>query len=135
MLALAASAASEFRGHPLVSIGLVRGQMRDIAPWKPLASWRGKNAFTRDSLNAYRQRILTYYQDHGSFPERESVTRKSLRSTNRQAMVSLPHESTLTGCPSPSQWKRSLYTVLNPSRQRMPPPIREEVGPITRQCS
>ena len=57
-----------FGGHPLVSTRLVRRQMRDIAPWKPLASWRGKNAFTRDGFERDRQRILTYYQDHG-FPE------------------------------------------------------------------
>ena len=57
-----------FDGHPLVSTRLLRGQMRNIAPWKPLASWRGKNAFTRDGFDQDRQRILTYYQDHG-FPE------------------------------------------------------------------
>src|SRR5229473_1381047 len=57
-----------FDGHPLVSIRVVRGQMRDIAPWKPLASWRGKNAFTSGAFEQDRQRILTYYQDHG-FPE------------------------------------------------------------------
>ena len=86
-----------FDGHPLVSIRVVRGQMRDIAPWKPLASWRGKNAFTRDRFERDRQRILTYYQDHG-FPEARigdaQVTQVN-QSTRR--WFPWPHESTLTG--------------------------------------
>jgi outer membrane protein assembly factor BamA len=42
--------------------------MQSIAPWKPLAELRGKNAYTRDAFNEDRQRIVTYYQDHG-YPE------------------------------------------------------------------
>ena len=57
-----------FDGHPLVSIRLVRGQMKNIAPWKPLAAWRGKNAYTREAFEEDRQRILAFYQNHG-FPE------------------------------------------------------------------
>jgi len=57
-----------FDGHPLVSTRLLRRQMRNIAPWKPLASWRGKNVYTREEFEEDRQRILTYYQNHG-FPE------------------------------------------------------------------
>ncbi|HLQ75852.1 MAG TPA: POTRA domain-containing protein, partial [Terriglobia bacterium] len=57
-----------FDGHPQVSTKLLRGEMRSIAPWKPLASWRGKNAYTREAFEEDRQRILTYYQNHG-FPE------------------------------------------------------------------
>jgi len=78
-----------FRGHPLVSIRLVRGQMRDIAPWKPLAPWRGKNAFTRDGFERDRQRILTYYQDHG-FPEAR-IWRRASHASQRivTPMVSL----------------------------------------------
>src|SRR5882762_7142185 len=86
-----------FRGHPLVSIRLVRGQMRDIAPWKPLASWRDKNAFTRDGFERDRQRILTYYQDHG-FPEArigDAQVTEVNESTRR--WFPWPHESTLTG--------------------------------------
>src|SRR5882757_3181270 len=86
-----------FDGHPLVSIRLVRGQMRDIAPWKPLASWRDKNAFTRDRFEQDRQRILTYYQNNG-FPEARigdaQVTQVN-ESTSR--WFPWPHESTLTG--------------------------------------
>src|SRR5229473_4807219 len=50
-----------FDGHPQVSTRLLRSQMRSIAPWKPLASWRGKNAFTSGAFEQDRQRILTYY--------------------------------------------------------------------------
>jgi outer membrane protein insertion porin family len=86
-----------FDGHPLVSIRLVRGQMRDIAPWKPLASWRGKNAFTRDGFERDRQRILTYYQDHG-FPEAR-IGDAQITQVNESARrwIPWPHESTLTG--------------------------------------
>src|SRR6266849_7949136 len=86
-----------FDGHPLVSIRVVRGQMRDIAPWKPLASWRGKNAFTRDRFERDRQRILTYYQDHG-FPEARIGDAQVIQvneSTSR--WFPWPHGSTLTG--------------------------------------
>src|SRR5260370_9431558 len=84
-------------GNPLVSIRLVRGQMRDIAPWKPLASWRGKNAFTRDGFERDRQRILTYYQDHG-FPEAR-IGDAQITQVNESARrwIPWPHESTLTG--------------------------------------
>jgi len=85
-----------FRGHPLVSIRLVRGQMRDIAPWKPLASWRGKNAFTRDRFEQDRQRILTYYQDHG-FPEaRIGAAQVTRFNESIRQWFPWPHESTLT---------------------------------------
>jgi outer membrane protein assembly complex protein YaeT len=57
-----------FDGHPQVTTKLLRGQMRSITPWKPLASWRGKDAFTREAFEEDRQRLLTYYQNHG-FPE------------------------------------------------------------------
>jgi len=57
-----------FDGHPQVSTKLLRTQVRNIAPWKPLASWRGANAYTREGFEEDRQRILTYYQNHG-FPE------------------------------------------------------------------
>jgi len=86
-----------FRGHPLVSIRLVRGQMRDIAPWKPLAPWRGKNAFTRDGFERDRQRILTYYQDHG-FPEaRIGDAQVTQVNESLHRWFPWPHESTLTG--------------------------------------
>jgi len=57
-----------FEGNPQLSKKLLRKQMQNVAPWKPLAAWRGKNAFTRDALEDDSRRILLYYQDHG-YPE------------------------------------------------------------------
>ncbi len=71
--------------------------MRDIAPWKPLAPWRGKNAFTRDGFERDRQRILTYYQDHG-FPEaRIGDAQVTQVNESLHRWFPWPHESTLTG--------------------------------------
>jgi outer membrane protein insertion porin family len=57
-----------FEGNPQFSTKVLRGQMRSIAPWKPFASSRNKNAYTQDAIEEDRQRILSYYQDHG-YPE------------------------------------------------------------------
>jgi outer membrane protein assembly complex protein YaeT len=57
-----------FEGDPGISEKLLRAQMQNIAPWKPLASLRSKNAFTRSAFEEDRQRILTYFLDHG-YPE------------------------------------------------------------------
>src|SRR5260370_41733937 len=56
-----------------------------------------KNVFTRDRFEQDRQRILTYYQDHG-FPEARignAQVTQSNESTGR--WFPWPHESTLTG--------------------------------------
>ena len=86
-----------FDGHPQLTPKLLRAQMHNVAPWKPLASLRGKNTYTREAFEEDRQRILTYYQDHG-FPEARignaQVTRfkeSSLR------WFPWPHESALAG--------------------------------------
>jgi outer membrane protein assembly complex protein YaeT len=57
-----------FRGNPEFSSRLLHRQMHSIAPWQPFASFRSKVAFTREAFEDDRQRILTYYQDHG-YPE------------------------------------------------------------------
>ncbi|HKW64492.1 MAG TPA: POTRA domain-containing protein [Candidatus Acidoferrum sp.] len=57
-----------FEGNPGVPDKLLRAQMQTIAPWKPLASLRSKDAYTRPAFEEDRQRLLTYYQDHG-YPE------------------------------------------------------------------
>jgi outer membrane protein assembly complex protein YaeT len=57
-----------FEGHPGVSEKLLRAQMQNIAPWKPLASLRSKNAYTQSAFEEDRRRILNYFQDHG-YPE------------------------------------------------------------------
>ena len=57
-----------FEGDPRVSQKLLRAQMQSIAPWQPLASLRNKNVYTPAAFEQDRQRLLTYYQDHG-YPE------------------------------------------------------------------
>lgn len=86
-----------FDGHPQVKAKLLRAQMRDIAPWKPLASWRGKNAYTREAFEEDRQRILTYYQNHG-FPEARVGRAQVVQSTElSRCWLPWPHKSTQTG--------------------------------------
>jgi outer membrane protein insertion porin family len=86
-----------FDGHPQVSTKLLRGQMRSIAPWEPLASWRGKNAFTREEFEEDRQRILTYYQNHG-FPEARIGNAQVVRSVeSSRRWLPWPHELALAG--------------------------------------
>src|SRR5712692_7153414 len=86
-----------FDGHPQVSTKLLRGQMRSIAPWKPLASWRGKNAFTREAFEEDRRRILKYYQNHG-FPEARIGNARVAQSTEpSRRRLPWPHESALAG--------------------------------------
>ena len=57
-----------FEGEPGVSEKSLCAQMQNVAPWRPLASLRGKDAYTREAFEEDRQRLLTYYQDHG-YPE------------------------------------------------------------------
>jgi len=86
-----------FDGHPQVSTKLLRGQMHNIAPWKPLASWRGKNAFTREAFEEDRQRILTYYQNRG-FPEARIGDAQVVRSKEpSRRWIPWPHGSTTEG--------------------------------------
>jgi outer membrane protein insertion porin family len=86
-----------FDGHPQVSAKLLRGQMRSIAPWKALASWPGKNAYTREAFEEDRQRILTYYQNHG-FPEaRIGSARVAQSNEPSRRWLPWPHESEVSG--------------------------------------
>jgi outer membrane protein assembly factor BamA len=82
-----------FDSRPQISTKLLRAQMRNIAPWKPLASWRGKNAFTREAFEEDRQRILSYYQDHG-FPEARVGNARVVHSTgSSRQWLPWPHAS------------------------------------------
>src|SRR5882724_8679132 len=86
-----------FDGHPGLSAKLLRAQMHNVAPWKPLASWLGKNAFTRDAFEFDRQRILTYYQDHG-FPEaRVGVAQVAISKEASLRWLPWPHKSAAAG--------------------------------------
>ena len=57
-----------FDGDPGVSEKFLRAQMKSIAPWKPLAALRSKNAYTRKAFEEDREQILVYYVNHG-YPE------------------------------------------------------------------
>jgi outer membrane protein insertion porin family len=86
-----------FDGHPQVPAKLLRAQMRNIAPWKPLASWRGKNAYTREAFEEDRLRILAYYQNHG-FPEARVGCARVVQSTElSRRWFPWPHESAQAG--------------------------------------
>jgi outer membrane protein assembly complex protein YaeT len=58
----------DFEGNPELSAKLLRRQMRRIAPEAFFASLRSKNAYTPEAFEEDRERILTYYQNHG-YPE------------------------------------------------------------------
>ena len=57
-----------FDGVPGISEKLLRAQMQSIAPWKPFASLRNKNAYSKEAFDVDRQRLIAYYQGHG-YPE------------------------------------------------------------------
>jgi outer membrane protein assembly complex protein YaeT len=67
----------EFEGHPVVSAKLLRHKMRRTAP-AIFASWRGKDAYTREGFEEDRSRILIYYQDHGYLEARIGTLRVSV---------------------------------------------------------
>jgi outer membrane protein assembly complex protein YaeT len=86
-----------FDGHPQLSPKRLRAQMRNIAPWQPLASWRGKNAYTPEAFEQDRQRILIYYQDHG-FPDARIGNAQVAHSAELvRRWLPWPHESIEAG--------------------------------------
>ncbi len=86
-----------FDDHPQVSTKLLRAQMHNIAPWKPFASWRGINAYTTEGFEEDRQRILTYYQNHG-FPEARVGNARVARSDEpSRRWLPWPHQSVREG--------------------------------------
>ena len=87
----------QITGHPATSDKLVRAQMQSIAPWKPLAELRGKNAYTREAFEEDRQRILTYYEDHGYPEARVANARLSNFADRAWKRFPLPHRATQTG--------------------------------------
>ena len=86
-----------FEGEPGVPEKALRAQMQSIAPWKPLASLRSKNVYTLAAFEQDRQRLLTYYQDHG-YPEARVGDARLNRLTERPRKWSLfPRHATKTG--------------------------------------
>jgi len=86
----------DFKGNPQLPEKLLRKQMQNMAPWKPLAAWRGKNAFTRDALEDDSRRILLYYQDHG-YPEARVGAARVERINESRRWLPWPHAATLKG--------------------------------------
>jgi outer membrane protein insertion porin family len=86
-----------FEGNPQLSKKLLRKQMQNVAPWKPLAAWRGKNAFTRDALEDDSRRILLYYQDHGYPEARVGAARAERINEPSRRWLPWPHAATLMG--------------------------------------
>jgi len=86
-----------FVGNPQFSTRVLHSQMQSIAPWKPFASWRSKDAFTPAAYEDDREKILTYYQNRG-YPEarigRAQVTRLS---EPFRSWLPWPHQSTRAG--------------------------------------
>src|SRR5256886_2102753 len=71
--------------------------MKSITPWKPLASWRGKNAYTSEAFEEDRRRIVAYYQNHG-FPEaRDGSARVAQFTELSRRWLPWPHESAQAG--------------------------------------
>ena len=86
-----------FEGNPQFSPRLLHRQMRDITPWQPLASLRSKDAYTREAFEADRQRILSYYQNHG-YPEARIGNAQVTRiNDSSRAWFPWPHAATHTG--------------------------------------
>ena len=86
-----------FEGEPSVPEKTLRAQMQSIAPWKPLASLRSKNVYKQGAFEQDRQRLLTYYQDHG-YPEARVGDARLDRLTERPRKWSpFPRYATKTG--------------------------------------
>jgi outer membrane protein assembly complex protein YaeT len=87
----------DFEGDPQLRDKLLHKQMRNIAPWKPLASWRGKNAYTRDAFEDDSRGILLYYQDHGYPEARVGSPRVERISVPSRQWLPWPHDVTHSG--------------------------------------
>lgn len=86
-----------FDGNPQLSNKLLRAQMQSLAPWKPLASLRNKDAFTVPAFEEDRRRILTYLVDHG-YPEARVSNAKLTQSTEPAwKLLRFPHRAPRSG--------------------------------------
>ncbi len=86
-----------FEGAPGLSEKVLRAQMQSIAPWKRFASFRGKNAYSREAFEEDRQRILTYYLDHG-YPEARVGSAKVVKTAEQSwRPFPFPRRSTRSG--------------------------------------
>jgi len=86
-----------FEGNPGVPEKLLQAQMQTIAPWKPLASLRSKDAYTQSAFEQDRQHILDYYRDHGYPEARVGNARTDKIAERSRKWFPLPHHVTNTG--------------------------------------
>jgi len=86
-----------FEGDTGVSEKRLREQMQNIAPWKPLASLRRKDAYTREAFEEDRQRILTYYQDHGHPEAGVGNSRVEKIAERSRKWFPIPHQAIQSG--------------------------------------
>ena len=86
-----------FEGDKGVSEKLLRAEMQVLAPWKPLASLRSKDAYTHETFEEDRQRLLTYYQDHGYPEARIGNARVDKLPMRCRKWFPIPHHSLKTG--------------------------------------
>jgi outer membrane protein insertion porin family len=86
-----------FEGHPGISEKLLRAQMQNIAPWKPLASLRSKNAYTQSGFEEDRRRMLNYFQNHGYPEARVGNARVEKITADARKWVPFPHRAIQPG--------------------------------------
>lgn len=86
-----------FEGGPGISEELLRAQMESIAPWKPLAALRSKDAYTPEAFEEDRQRLITYYQDHGYPEARIGNAHMDKIATQSRAWFPFPHRARKAG--------------------------------------
>lgn len=86
-----------FEGHPGISEKLLRAQMQNIAPWKPLASLRSKNAYTASAFEEDRQRMLNYFRNHGYPEARVGNARVEKITAHPRKWVPFPHRALQPG--------------------------------------
>ena len=86
-----------FEGETGIPKKQLRTQMQTLAPWKPLASLRSKDAYTREAFEEDRQRLLTYYQDHGYPEARIGSAHVQKISEDSRKWFPFPRYTTMTG--------------------------------------
>lgn len=82
-----------FEGNPGISEKLLRAQMQNIAPWKPLASLRSKNAYTQSAVEEDRRRMLNYFQNHGYPEARVGNARVEKITARARRWIPFPHRA------------------------------------------
>jgi outer membrane protein insertion porin family len=86
-----------FEGDTGVSEKLLRAQMQSIAPWRPLASLRSKDAYSTAAFEEDRRRLLTYYQDNGYLEARVGSAWVEKVTEHSRKWLPFPHNTKKMG--------------------------------------